>query len=57
MHEIKEQLKAILADDEVFDLGAQMFKKAYDSLVKAGFASDEALTILARQGVKGLLGQ
>ena len=46
----KATLKAIVEDDEFFDLTAQANMKAYDALRLAGFNSDQAVQIIAGQG-------
>ncbi len=57
MEEVQELLKnfrkifmEILADNEVFDLGAQVLKKSHIALIKAGFTEEQATVIVAKQG-------
>jgi hypothetical protein len=43
-------LRTMLKRDELFEIGAQMVKKSYDAMIKAGFTEDQALKIVAGQG-------
>ena len=47
---VKDAIREVLKQDELFDLGAQVLKKNFDSLVKAGFSKKEAIAIIAGQG-------
>lgn len=51
MDELKEMLREMLKEDELFDLGAQLLKKTYDSLIKTGFTEEQATQIVAGQGL------
>ena len=48
---MKEQLQEMLAEQELFDLTAQVLKKMHDEMVKAGFTESQATTIVAGQGL------
>ena len=47
---VKETLKLVLKDDEMFDLGAKMLRKSYNALLANGFTPDQACHIVAAQG-------
>lgn len=47
---MKRVFKTINQDAEVFALGAQAMKNAYDALVEVGFTEDQAVLIVANQG-------
>jgi hypothetical protein len=55
LEQIKGMLREMVADDELFAIMAQGYKKAYDALIKAGFTEEQAMQIVANQGmgVKG----
>jgi hypothetical protein len=42
--------RALLADDESFQLSAQMMKKRFDTLIAVGFSREEAVSIVSRKG-------
>jgi hypothetical protein len=46
----KQILKHFLGESELFTLHAQMLKKTYDALVRAGFTPKQAIQIVAHQG-------
>ena len=50
LKQIKEMFKTVIADDELFALGAQSMKKTFDALVNEGFTEDQAVKIVAGQG-------
>ncbi len=50
LDEIKDLMKAVLEDDELFTLSAKAMKKAYDALMAAGFTAEQATVIIANQG-------
>jgi len=50
LDQLKDLLKAVLADDELLVLSAKMMKKNYDALVAEGFTVDQATKIVAGQG-------
>ena len=47
---IKRAFKTINQDAEVFVLGAQTMKNAYDALIEVGFTEDQAALIVANKG-------
>ena len=51
LEQLKEMLKEVVADDELFDLMAQGLKKAHGALIKAGFTEEQATQIVAHQGM------
>lgn len=51
LEQLKEMLKEMIADDELFDLAAQGMKKCHKALVKAGFTEEQATKIVASQGM------
>jgi hypothetical protein len=51
LKQLKEMLKEVVADDELFDLIAQYHRKAHKALIKAGFTKEQATQIVAHQGV------
>jgi hypothetical protein len=48
---LKEELREIIGDDELFGLLAQGHKKFLDALIKAGFTEEQATQIVAGQGM------
>ena len=48
---VKELLDQLENDDEYFDKVARVAKKMHDSLVKAGFTEEQAVQIVASQGI------
>jgi len=48
--QLKQLMQEMLAQDELFVLGAKMMKKTYDALVAEGFTPDQATRIVAGQG-------
>ena len=50
LYQLKELLKQVLADDELFALGAKVMKKGYGALLAEGFTPDQAIKIVAGQG-------
>ncbi len=51
LNQLKEMQRLILADDEILRNQAQILRKMYDELKKAGFSSEQALQIVANQGI------
>jgi hypothetical protein len=51
LKEFKEILREFVADDELFELTAQIMKKSHTALVKAGFTKEQATQIVASQGI------
>ena len=51
LEQLKEMLKEVLADDELFTLSAKVMKKSYEALIAEGFTPDQAIKIVAGQGV------
>lgn len=49
--QLKEMLKQVIADDELFALTAEAIRKNHQALIKAGFSEDEAIKIVAVQGM------
>jgi hypothetical protein len=47
---LKAKTRPYLADDELFQLSAQMMKKGFDALIDVGFSREEALSIVSGQG-------
>jgi uncharacterized protein YoaH (UPF0181 family) len=50
IEELAEMIETILKQDQLFTLGAKMFKKTVDALVAEGVSREEAIQIVARQG-------
>jgi hypothetical protein len=48
--QLKELLRMIAEDDEVFALGAKIKKKTFDALVAEGFSKQQALEITVNGG-------
>jgi hypothetical protein len=46
-----EMMREVMENDEFFELQANMIKKFYDALVTAGFTEEQALKIVAGQGI------
>lgn len=44
---IKGFLKAMIEDDDYFQLVAKLYKKQYDTLIEEGFTDKQALQIVA----------
>lgn len=51
LEQLKEMLRAMGDDPELFPLMAQTMKKGYDALVAAGFTEEQATRIIAGQGM------
>lgn len=49
--ELKEMLESVLKDDEGLDLIAKIMAKLKDKLTERGFSREEAVQIIAGQGV------
>lgn len=50
LNQLKELQRAVLEDNELMALQAQLMKKMYDELTKVGFTAQEAIQIVAAQG-------
>lgn len=50
LEQLKEMVRMMVEDDELFDLTAQLLKKSHSALIKAGFTEEQATTIVAGQG-------
>ena len=50
INEVLPENVTINQDEEVFALGAQSMKNAFDALVKVGFTEEQAMLIVANQG-------
>ena len=50
-NEIKEVLKALESDTELFDITARLYYNLYERLVKAGFSEDQAIKIICSQNI------
>ena len=55
MEQLIEMMEGLLEQDKLFELGAKGLKKSVDALVNEGFTREEAVKIVANQGmfVKG----
>jgi hypothetical protein len=55
LEQLKDMLTQVVDDPLVFRLVAKGIRRLYDALISQGFTSDEALKIVAAQGlgVKG----
>ncbi len=51
LEDIKQMLKEIEADDELFELMAKIQKKSFDALVKQGFGTNQAMEIMKGGGM------
>lgn len=51
LEQLKEMLKEVAADDELFELMAKSMKKLHGALIKEGFSEEQATLIVASQGV------
>lgn len=52
LEDMKSMMKAMVEDDELISLSAQLLKKTRDALMKAGFTKAEATQIVAAQNMK-----
>ena len=50
LSQVKAMLELVLAQDELFELGAEIMKKSLDYYMKEGFTREEAVLLLAHQG-------
>ena len=50
LEQMKEMLRMVMEDDELFELMAQILKKSHSALITAGFSEEQATTIIASQG-------
>lgn len=50
LSQVKAMLELVLAQDELFELGAKIMKKSLDYYMKEGFTREEAVLLLAHQG-------
>lgn len=48
--ELLQALKELNSNQEIWDAIATTYRNAYDALIRAGFSSDQAMTIISRQG-------
>lgn len=51
LEQLKEMLKEVATDDELFELMAKTMKKLHGALVKEGFTNEQATQIVASQGM------
>ncbi len=51
IEQMKEMLRTLGDDPELFSLLARTMKKGYDALVVAGFTEEQATRIIAGQGM------
>lgn len=51
LEELKDVLREIVADDEIFDLMGKAVKRAHESLINNGFNEEQATKIIAGQGI------
>lgn len=49
--------KAVEKNDELFEVGARIVRKAFDALLKVGFMPDQAIQILTSVGGSGRRGK
>lgn len=49
VEQLKAVTKAMLQEDELFELKAQLSKKHYDSLIKVGFSPEQAIQIVLKE--------
>jgi len=50
LKQLKEMLRLMIEDDEIFNLAAQLLRKSHSALIGAGFTEEQATTIVAGQG-------
>ena len=53
LEQMKELLRTMLKDKELFDLMAKVNRTYFEALIKQGFSQAEAVEICARQGTSG----
>ena len=51
LDELTDMVKSLNEKQELWDNLAAVYKNAFDALVRAGFAPDQAITILSQQGL------
>ena len=53
LEQMKELLRTMLKDEELFDLMAKVNMMYFEALMNQGFRREEAVEICARQGTSG----
>lgn len=51
IEQLLEMLREVEQNDELFDITAHLMRKFYDSLLKVGFTEEQAIKIVAGQGI------
>lgn len=51
LDDLKEMLKEVVADDELFELLARGMRKSFNALVAQGFTEEQAMRIVVEQGM------
>ena len=51
LNKLKDTAKVLLEDDEFFEIQAKALRKFHEALIKAGFTSEQAVTITAGKGI------